>query len=264
MRKDVSFANKRKELLKGDLYLPENLEKPPVIVALHGYRGNRQGLARLAGEMAVKAGYAVLAFDRAGQGESQGDFEEKTVTREAEDIAAAVDHLSAINDIDSNEIGLFATSGSSYAALIASNRDKRIKSLVLSVPVINYFKLGSRHPEYRSANLTKWENDGIIKIKGQKSLKYQFVRDFMKYDLNKLAKQIEIPTFVHCSRYDEVIADAEHDTKIFFKNLASAKKKLLVTDTKHPYHKTSEELRNSIFLEFIHWFKDTLSGVKGL
>ncbi|MDZ7798203.1 MAG: alpha/beta hydrolase [Patescibacteria group bacterium] len=259
MRKEVLFKNNLNQKLVGDLYLPKNINKPPVIIVMHGYQGGRKGIARLAADFALKKGFAVLAFDRSGHGESQGDYSQYTVSQGANDLKSSVNFLLNNNQVDINRIGLMATSGSAYEAIIySSQNNNHLKSLVLSVPVTNYKKIGAGHPEFLPENLNKWQDKGVIRgeDKNFPGLKYKFVEDFEKYNLFNLAKKINIPTLVHYAEKDSIISEAKKDSKILYKNLSAQEKNIFGTPTDHGYHKT--DLREDIFERFFRWFKKYL------
>jgi len=75
-------------------YAPGSSEDGPLIVIGHGVTANkdRAWAVELAGGLA-SAGFASLRFSFSGNGESDGDFRESTVTREVEDLGAVLDHV---------------------------------------------------------------------------------------------------------------------------------------------------------------------------
>jgi len=259
MKKEILFKNNLNQKLAGDLYLPPNIEKPPVIIVMHGYQGERKGIAKLAGEFAIKKGFSVLAFDRSGHGESQGNYSDYTVSQGAKDLELTVNFLFNNKQVDAKKIGLIATSGSAYEGIIYSSQDNNhLEALILSVPVTNYKKIGQGHPEFLPENLNKWKEKGVNKGKGKNfpGLKYKFVEDFEKYNLFDLVKKINIPTLIHYAEKDAIIWEAKKDAYKLFKNIETQEKDIFGTPTDHGYHKTG--LRDKIFERFFEWFKKYL------
>jgi len=88
---------------------------------LHGFTGQRMEPHRLFvlfSRLLAEHGIASLRFDFRGSGESEGSFDEMTVSRELEDVRAAHDFLKAQPQIDPARIGLLGLSmGGMVAAL---------------------------------------------------------------------------------------------------------------------------------------------------
>jgi len=87
----VDFPNGRGVSLAGLLARPVE-DSGRVVVMCHGFTGSHLGggAADLAGELA-RHGWAALAFDFAGCGESEGDFADVTLSGQIGDVGAAVD-----------------------------------------------------------------------------------------------------------------------------------------------------------------------------
>src|SRR3989344_8614618 len=89
MQKKVFFKNKHKERLCGILHLPQKVPAPAVIVC-HVFTSSKvkkEGWC----EFLSKKGFVAMRFDFSGHGESQGDFENFTVTKCLDDTRAAVE-----------------------------------------------------------------------------------------------------------------------------------------------------------------------------
>ena len=56
----------------GDLYLPQGIESPPVIVMAHGFAGERSFQLPVFAEMFCSQGVAVFLFDYRTFGDSEG------------------------------------------------------------------------------------------------------------------------------------------------------------------------------------------------
>lgn len=87
----VSFPNGRGQKLAGILGQPGKPARR-VVVMCHGFTGSHLGggAPELAGELA-RLGWASLAFDFTGCGESEGDFADITLSGQVADLTAAVD-----------------------------------------------------------------------------------------------------------------------------------------------------------------------------
>ena len=121
--------------VRGLLRLPDGGTPPyPVIVHPPGWLGlaAQTGYERYH-RMLTGAGYAVVAFDYRGYGESEGEPGWVLPDSQVEDIAAAVDHVeNAAPMLDAQRIGIYGQGGVGGGnAIIAAAHDERIRCVVV-------------------------------------------------------------------------------------------------------------------------------------
>ena len=126
--------------LSGVLELPLNSSytQVPLIVFLHGFVGSKVGEHRLfvkASRYLVEKGYGVFRFDFSGCGESDGDYEDVTVTNQLNEVQSVLNYLSTNKKVDAENIILIGHSLGGAVASITAARDKRISKLILWSPV---------------------------------------------------------------------------------------------------------------------------------
>lgn len=144
----------------GDLYLPAQRAegaKLPAVVFCNGTGGTRKGPPVRLGPLFAEKGFAFLAFDYRGWGESESQLmaaepqpkpDEKgemtirvralrwqmNYTDQTEDIRAAISYLSGAPEVDPERIGLIGTSyGGGLVTWVAGN-DPRVKCVAAQVP----------------------------------------------------------------------------------------------------------------------------------
>src|SRR5215470_1769277 len=100
---------------------PPRGERPPAIVLMHGFAGDRLSLSSLARRLAM-AGYAVLAIDARGWARADAFVP---------DFAAAVDWLRTSPFVDGERIAVMGHSMGAGAALDFASRDSGIDAAVL-------------------------------------------------------------------------------------------------------------------------------------
>ena len=113
---DVEFRSADGTLLRGTLVKP-SIETPyAAVVMLHGAGPeSRRGPGyRVLTNAIVRAGVAVLLYDKRGVGESGGSFDDATYADFVSDAVAAVNLLASRNDIDPGRIGLHGNSESGW------------------------------------------------------------------------------------------------------------------------------------------------------
>ncbi len=111
---------------------PPRGERPPAIVLMHGFAGDRLSLSSLARRLAA-SGYAVLAIDASGHGENRNPWRRGFVRSDGfqADLAAAVDYLRLSPFVDGERIALMGHSMGAGAALDFATRDAGIDAAVL-------------------------------------------------------------------------------------------------------------------------------------
>jgi dienelactone hydrolase len=126
--------------------LPSGSARPPIVLILHGYTGDRnetavggtrermfQRTARMLGEN----GLATLRFDFINSGQSTGQWRNTTFSGQAADVAAVIDFVMREPAIDGTRIGLLGYSQGGLVALKAAAAQRGIRAVVLWNPVLD-------------------------------------------------------------------------------------------------------------------------------
>lgn len=236
--KKVSFLNSRKQKLIGVLHAPKR-KASSIIILAHGFSSDKdeKGTFVKLAEALCNAGFAVLRFDFAGLGESQGRLEDLTITNEIDDLRAAI---SFARKGKYGKIGLLGASFGGSVSLLASPGEK-IDSLAVWNPVVYLDKTFSgalkRHPVKRT-KLTR-----------------RFISDMKKYDIFSSAKKISAPLFILHGENDAIIPYSQ--SWDLFKSVPGAKLEIL-KNAQHNFH--GEKDRPVALQLTVNWFSQTLSG----
>jgi len=146
--------------MAGDLYLPKGRkegEKLPAIIFCAGTGGTKGGTGGRLGPLFAAKGYACLAFDYRGWGESESQLmaveaqpkpDEKgeltikvkalrwqmNYTDQTEDIRAAISYLAGEPSVDPQRIGLMGSSYGGGLVTYMAGTDPRVRCVVAQVP----------------------------------------------------------------------------------------------------------------------------------
>ena len=122
METPVTFTSRGRRLV-GMLHMPGGEGPFPAVVMLHGFTGNHIEPHRLfvkAARRFASGGIAALRFDFHGCGDSEGEFEEITITGMVEDALAGLAFTRGREGIDPGRVGLLGLSlGGAIAARAA-------------------------------------------------------------------------------------------------------------------------------------------------
>ena len=133
-RQEVSFVNSRGQNLAGIVRFSEPVEPKeyPVVIVLHGFNEHKHHdlTADIANNL-VHYGFLTLRFDFHGHGESDGKFEAHTIHQQVDDVFAALDFVSELPYADANRVCVVGTDIGGNIALLAAEKDARIKALVV-------------------------------------------------------------------------------------------------------------------------------------
>ncbi len=159
----ITFENQGQKLY-GMLHLPEGAGPHPAFILLHGYTATRIGPHRIFVKCAREAaarGFAALRFDFRGSGESEGGFEQMTISAEVSDAARALDLLELRPEVDPARLGVLGLSMGGAVASLLLGQDSRPRSAVLWAPLADPYAIflagaGGRLPE------TDYDNHGDL------------------------------------------------------------------------------------------------------
>jgi len=134
----VIFKNEDMQIV-GMLHKPNSGKKPPSVVFYHGCTGSKTDANWLFVKLAralAETGIMVLRFDFRCSGESEGNFENMTLSGEISDGFKSIEYLISECGADPGRIGVLGLSmGGVVGAVVAGLLGERIKSCVLMNPV---------------------------------------------------------------------------------------------------------------------------------
>lgn len=137
MEDKIFFNNSKGDKLCGVLLNPTNDRNQPMIVLAHGFSTNKNsGTYTILTERLAKYKISTFRFDFYGHGESEGEFENITVSEAVDDILQAIEYLKSKGY---KKIGLMGSSFGGISSIMAASKSKGIYVLALKSPVSNYF-----------------------------------------------------------------------------------------------------------------------------
>ena len=252
----IYFKNKHGEKLCGILTVPADTSKKHSLVILcNGFSSSKESRTYLfLSKQLFKYQILSLRFDFYGHGESDGRFEDITITEGYEDILSAIDYVRNLGYV--NKIALFGTSFGGVCSVLAASKSKNLAALGLKAPALEMAK--SRKMRLGLEGIEEWKEKGFVEHQNHEGrkfrLNYSFYEDASGIDAYEAAKNIHIPTLmVHGDKDDNVpIIQSEKLTK-------SIKNSVLeeIKGANHFFDKKEHyDQANELFLKF---FKEVLA-----
>ena len=170
------------------LFLPAGQARFQLVVA-HGFRGAKENSGRIESfaQKVTTIGGSVLAFDFAGSGESEGSFFEMTLSRQAQDLQAVIEHSL---DRDKSPLIALGRSFGGSTALVASAREPRVRGVVLwSAPVFlteTFLQARPQELVLPTGSLTVEDDKGTF------TLGPDFAKDLLQHDFMECLQALKI------------------------------------------------------------------------
>lgn len=220
----------------------------PLIITCHGFTGSKEGSGRaldMAGDLA-NLGFNSLLFDFAGCGQSEGDWENISLSGQIADLEAVVEwcRRQGFTKIILNGRSFGGTTVLCYAA-----RDKSIAAVCTWAAVArlaNLFESRVRETEVHGGN-----PDDLVTLKGEEgavSLKKRFFLDLRKhYPLEAAAALTPRPLLlIHGSDDQSVPLE---DAKLLYQQAAQPKQLSVIEGADHRFSEHLEE----VWAAFFNW-----------
>ncbi|MGN0653072.1 MAG: alpha/beta hydrolase [Gemmiger sp.] len=212
--------------LRGMLHVPEDRPgKVPMVVIFHGLCDDRSEINFVHTELSRRlcdAGIASVRFDFGGSGDSDGRFEDMTVSGEVEDGKAILDYVKTLDFVDQSRIAIHGLSmGGCVASMVAGERNDDVCALSLWCPAPDVVYNMKKNKTLCGQDVSDIEEKGCADVEGVK-LGVNFYYDALQLDpfevaakftknVNLVHGDADITASADCSRrYKEIYGDRAH------------------------------------------------------
>ena len=196
MQEKIFFENKKGLKLCGILSSPTGDMTKPMVVLCHGHATSKNsntitGLE----EILNKNELSTFRIDVSGHGESEGKFEETTVSDAMADILSAIEYVKIKGY---SKIGLVGSSFGGAASILAAAKSPDLFVLALKAPVSNFRELEISRKSVPGIKI--WKEKGWVEYKKgdprNLRLNYSFFEDFDNFNEYESAEKIAMPTII--------------------------------------------------------------------
>ena len=217
MKKKLNFQNSKGDNIVGILSNPIDGIEVPIIVLCHGFTSEKESPTYVNLEEKLnKEGVATLRFDFYGHGESDGKFEDITISEAVDDALKAIEF---VRERGFSRVGLFGSSFGGITALMVASQVSDLLVLALKAPVSDFHDIELRKRGERG--LKEWKEKGYIYWKNNRELKlnYSFFENTKNNIGYNVADKIKIPSIiVHGDQDKDVPIEQSERTSVLIKN----------------------------------------------
>jgi uncharacterized protein len=168
----------------------------PIVILCHGFATGKDSSTNLVLEGSLNENdIATLRFDFFGHGESEGSFENITLSKGVDDIISAYGYLKSLGYA---KIALVGSSFGGAAAILAAAQLPNLFALALKCPVSGYGELEIQ--DRGEDGIKEWREKGFVDyVNGQGKvfkLNYGFFEDLAHNVGYEVAKKISMSTLI--------------------------------------------------------------------
>jgi len=205
MQEKLFFENSRGSRLCGILANPTSNKNGPIMILCHGFSTSKDSSTYVRLEKILNGeGISTFRFDFFAHGESEGEFEDITISEAVDDILNAIRFL---KELGYSKIGLVGSSFGGLASVMAASKTDDLFVLALKSPVSD--DLGKLVAQESRQEIETWKEKGFIYYTSGDGrglrLNYSFFEDDEKVNGYEAAKKIKIPTFIVHGNNDESV-----------------------------------------------------------
>jgi len=196
MEQEVTFKSSTGHKVAGLLANPSGDTSKPIIIICHGFRAHKKTRTSIGlFQRFNKMGFSTLRFDFFGHGESEGNYENITLTEAVDDVMQAI---AFVKKQGFTKIGLTGNSFGGQCSLLAAAKSKDLTVLGLICPVIHYQE--KEHIRRGEKGIKEWKEKGFVTFPQRDGnilrLKHAFYEDISTYNGYEEAKKINTPTII--------------------------------------------------------------------
>jgi alpha/beta superfamily hydrolase len=215
-----------------------------LVVIGHGVTGNKgRPLVTALANGLMSAGISALRFSFSGNGDSEGDFRDATITKEVADLGAVLDAL----EVERKHIIYAGHSMGGAVGVLRAVSDQRIKALVSLAGMVNTRKFAeTEFGEVVPGEGNMWDDEDC-------PLSQAYMDDLRGVDtLIKKGSELSVPwMLVHGTEDDVVLIEDTHD---IFEEAAGNKQKLIIDGADHVF--SQPEHMRAMVDGVTAWLKD--------
>ncbi|MFA6235251.1 MAG: alpha/beta fold hydrolase [Bacteroidota bacterium] len=220
MSSPFHIVGRHRDLIRGDIHLPDEVGGAPVVIICHGFKGFKDwgGFPYAAEHFALK-GFAAIRFNFSLNG-VEDDFMEftalerfahNTISRELDDLRDLVDAVVAgtvlPEQCDVTRIALVGHSLGGGVVIVHASEDDRIGAVASWAGVADFMRWGKK-------TRAMWRKTGRLEIQNARTGQMMPMDIGMLDDIEKNAVRLNIPSAASRMQQPFLIVHGEQDVSV--------------------------------------------------
>lgn len=251
------FLKNEEEKISGIMHVPDKTPAPTVVFC-HGFTGHRIEDHRLfvrAARSMSREGFVAVRFDFRGSGESEGEFENMTVSSEISDLNTVLSFLVSRKDVLSDKIGVIGLSLGGVVSILASAQNQAVKAVCTWSSPAELRSLSSNIKKFFGIDPKNLFEKDYADLPSGYRVGKNFAIDALKHDvLDSCAKISPRPMLIIHGSEDPVVP--VQDAHMLYDKAGEPKKLVIIDGAGHTF--SGRELEEKVIAITIGWFKDNL------
>ena len=232
MDEPLTFKDEQGHRISAVLSSPSQASTAAVVLC-HGFLSSKNSTTnKMLTRMVNQAGLATFRFDFFGQGDSEGSFEDITVSLAVGQAHAAV---ALVRSQGYDRIGLMGSSFGGLVAILTTAHRNDIACLALKCPVVDFAE--ELRLEFGPDELARWQStDTIPNLMGgaeRVRLKFGLYEDCVRQIAYEPASRIVAPTLIVQGARDELVP--LHQSQRLLEALRGPKRLDLLPEADHQF-----------------------------
>ena len=253
MEQSLTFRDSAGHRISGILAEPDT-PTDRLVVLCHGFLSNKNSTTNKTRTcLLLEQGIATFRFDFFGQGDSEGPFEQITLTTAIDQARSA---LELVAKKAYRRLGLMGSSFGGLVAVLVAARHPDLKALALKCPVADFPE--TLRLEFGDDRMAHWKQcNEIPNVAGgpqRVPLRYHLYEDCLTYDAYKEAESIRAPTLIVQGGCDELVP--LHQSRRLIDAIQSDKQLEVLTGADHGFTKGDDFRRMTTLIA--DWMKQHL------
>lgn len=222
-----------------------------LVFVMHGLGGfKEQKQIETFSDVFREKGFTTVRFDTTNSfGESDGKYEDATLTNYYEDLEDVIDWAKNQSWYEEPFYLIGHSLGGICVSLFAEKYPEKVKALIPVSPVVSGELSISVNPKEKldEWKRTGWNSEESKSIPGLiKKLKWTHMEDRLKYDLLKEVDKLTMPVLIIVGEKD-VLTPVEHQ-KIFYEKISGEKELHIIKNAPHSFREETylQQIKNII------------------
>ncbi len=243
----------------GIIHEPLHSQKPyPFVFMFHGFGGSKSGRHRYFVELSsrlAEQNIASIRFDFRGAGDSEGKFEEQTVTSQLDDMRAVFAFAQSLPQLDISRFGLFGRSFGGFLSVLFGSElvtlDKHPQSIALVVPFFGVSKMEIAYP-------LSWNKEkGQLTFHGM-PISNELIDDIKKHSARSALEVLSDIPLMHTQAGKDVVVGYDNLKEYQLCRSISKAESLFIELPQSDHELSDYDERMQSIDQVVKWFKKTL------